>query len=213
MNKIASLCNKFMGHIDFKVYTTTVISIFILIGLIPGIIYLPEQFGYENGIFENIQMLILFLACGFALKSKSPDNKTFFTFVFLVLTILMIREVNCGRTIFFPIPGEVNEFYRWNEIKYGWLAHPLFGTYIGLVGIYFLKNKLYLNIINILKTYKLPIWNIILMLIGMTVALYAEEVAHNAIVEEISELLFYTALTSIIFLYTQSKDFLTNKKC
>ena len=42
----------------------------------------------------------------------------------------MIREVNCGRTLFFHIPGTENAFYSWKEIKYGYLVHPIYGTYI-----------------------------------------------------------------------------------
>ena len=199
-------------HCDFKIYLTTILCILILLGLAPGMKYLPAPYGYENGLFENIQMVLLFISCGFALKTQNMEHKKFFTFVFLVLTILILREINCGRTIFFAIPGQENAFYSWKQIKYGWLAHPIYGAYMTLVGIYFLKNKIYLNLINIIKNYKLPIWNILLMLTGMALATYAEEVTHNAIMEEITEMLFYTALCSIIYCYSISKNFLENNK-
>ena len=117
----------------------------------------------------------------------------------------MLREVNCGRTIFFAIPEEVNEFYRWSEIKYGWLAHPIYGAYIACVGVYFLKNKLYVNLWNNFTKIRLPILDILFMLLGMGLGLYAEEFAHNFILEESTELLFYVALTSIVYLYSQNK--------
>lgn len=191
-------------HCYFDFYLGSIITILVAIIIYPAYLLLPESFGYENGLIENIQLAVLAFACFFALKPKNMENKKFFTFVFLVLTILMIREVNCGRTIFFAVPGEVNSFYRWSEIKYGWLAHPTFGLYITGVAIYFLKNKLFLNLWNILKSYKLPILSIFLMLIGIVTGLYGEEVLHNMVFEELAELLFYVALTSIIFLYSRN---------
>jgi hypothetical protein len=113
----------------------------------------------------------------------------------------MLREINCGRTLFFPIPGEVNHFYSWKDIKYGWLAHPLYGLYIGCVGVYFIWNKLYINLWNLIKNIKFPIWNIILMLAGATIGMYAEKALENMLLEEMTEMLFYASLMGIVWLY------------
>ena len=173
--------------------------------MIPATIFLPEKFGYENGLIENLQLLFLFAGIFFALRAKT--DKKFFYFVALVLGILIIREVNCGRTIFFPIPGEINAFYSWKEIKYGWLAHPLYALYITFVGMYFLKNKLYVNLWQKFKNIKFPIWNFVLMLLGMFLGIYAEECVHNFVLEESTELLFYIALINFVYLYSQDKNF------
>ena len=193
-------------HFDFNMYGTTYLSLFFAFLIIPCVIFAPQEFGYENGVLENIQLVFLFLMGFLALKSKT--DKKFFTFIFLVVTILFLREINCGRTIFFAVPGEVNSFYRWSEIKYGWLAHPLYGMYIASVGIYFLKNKLFINLWQKISKIKLPVWDISLMTVGMILGLYAEEVAHNFILEEITELLFYVALFGIVYLYSQNKKFI-----
>ena len=206
MSKISNFMEFFKKHLSVDLYIGTFFALLSALIIIPGYMFLPDFFGYENSVLENLQMFVLICACFFAIKTKDIDNKKFFNLVFLVLTILMIREVNCGRTIFFAIPGEVNEFYRWSEIKYGWLAHPLFGIYIASVAIYFLKNKLFLNIWNIIKTYKFPIFSLLLMLLGMATGIYGEEVLHNAVFEELAELLFYVALASIIYLYSQKKQ-------
>ena len=71
------------------------------------------------------------------------------------------------------------------------------------VGIYFLKNKLFIKLWEMIKNTKLPIWDIALMLLGMVLGIYAEECAHNFVFEEITELLFYTALVGIIWLYSK----------
>lgn len=202
---IGKLKNWVGAHFDFKCYPTTYISIIIALLIVPCVMFLPERYGYENGLLENIQMVVLFAGCFIAMRSKV--DKKFFYFVTMVLAILMLREVNCGRTLFFAVPGEVNSFYSWKEIKYGWLAHPIYGAYMTYVGIYFLYNKLFLNLWDKIRNVRFPIWDVIFMLTGMTLGLYAEKVAHNMVFEEITELLFYTGLVGIIYLYSNHENF------
>ena len=207
MNKII---NFMQSHINFGMQGVTIISIITAIAIAPFMMFLPERCGWENGLLENIQMVVLFLGVFFALRPKT--DKKFFIFIALVLGILILREVNCGRTLFFPVPGVENAFYRWSEIKYGYLAHPLYGLYMACVGIYFLKNKLFINLWQKIKNIKLPIWNFLLLLLGMAGGIYAEECAHNFIMEESTELLFYTALIGFIYLYSQHKYFIEESK-
>lgn len=203
MEKVKNFINK---HISFKFDIAAIISLFFAILIIPAVMFLPERCGYENGLIENIQLVVLFLGVFFALRPKV--DKQFFTFVAMVLGILLLREVNCGRTIFFPIPGEVNAFYSWKDLEYGWLAHPIYGAYIAFVGIYFLKNKLFINLWQKIRDIKFPFWNFLFMLLGMALGLYAEECVHNFVFEEITELLFYVALIGFIYLYSRNKDFI-----
>lgn len=197
--------NFIKNHFDFKIYACTWLSIIVAIMVIPCVLFLPQHFGYENGLLENMQMLTLFIGLILAIKAKI--NKQFFYFVAMVIGILVIREVNCGRTLFFPIPGEVNAYYSWKDIKYGWLAHPIYGIYMAYVAFYFFKNKLFINLLNYIKKVKFPIWNIVLMITGMGLGLYAEKVMENFVFEEISELLFYVSLVGIIYLYAYNKNF------
>ncbi len=212
-------------HLDFKIYGVTWIAILNTILIAPCILYLPKKYGNENGILENLQLIVLL--CGFILclsykKIKSKQNQDneitsvdksmvkFFKFAALVIVILFLREINCGRTIFFPIPGEVNAFYGWKDLKYGWLAHPLYGLYMAYVGIYFLINKLFLTLWDIIKNIKFPVWNIVLMIVGIIGGILGEEVYHNMVMEEITELLFYVSLVSIIYLYACNNNFQKN---
>ena len=119
----------------------------------------------------------------------------------------MLREINCGRTLFFAVPNKVNTFYSWKEIKYGYLAHPLYGLYITGVGLYFFINKLFIDMWEIIKKIKFPVWNFVLLIIGISVGMYAEKCLENAILEELGELLFYVSLMSIIWLYGFNKKF------
>lgn len=192
-------------HLDFKIYGVTWLAILSAIAIVPCVLYLPESYGYENGLLENIQMAVLFI--GLYLSFTAKVDKKFFIFAGLVLTILMLREVNCGRTLFFAIPGEVDAFYSWSEIKYGYLAHPLFGLYMASVAVYFLWNKLFINLWNIIKNIKFPVWNVLLLIAGVILSLYAEHTLDNAVMEEITELLFYVSLVGIIYLYSRNENF------
>lgn len=190
-------------NFDFKLSITDILCIAIILLAIPGIMYLPVKFGYENGFIENLQIIVLFTSCYYAIRAK--ENRKFFNLVLMFLGILLLREVNCGRTIFFPIPGVENAFYSWKDIKYGWLAHPLFGIYIGATVLYGLWNKFYIDLWNILKKTKLPFWSILFLIIGIVLSLVAEKCTHNFLFEEFSELLMYISLLSIIKKYSQKE--------
>ena len=114
-------------HLNFKVYNVTIAAIIAALAIAPCVMFLPESYGFENGVLENLQLIVLFLGFIFALMAK--DNKKFFYFVAMIIAVLAIREVNCFRTVFFAIPGEINEFYTWDQIKFGWLYHPIYGLF------------------------------------------------------------------------------------
>ena len=192
-------------HFYFGWHWTSVLALIIALLVYPAIQYLPKTWGYENGILENAQMIILLI--GFILALKSKYHKQFFNFAALIITIIALREINCGRTIFFPIPGTVNQFYKWKDIPYGYLAHPLYGLYIAWVAIYFLKNKCYIPLKNMLTKIPLPVWNIAMMFLGIGLGEYAENCTHCFVFEEMGELLFYVSLVGIIYLYTIKDKF------
>lgn len=202
--------NFILKHVNFEFQFVTWIGILTALAIIPAVIFLPEKYGFENGIIENLQLIVLFIGLFFAQKPKT--NKQFFNFVAMVIGILIIREVNCGRTIFFAIPDTENAFYSWKEIKYGWLAHILYGIYMAIVGIYFLKNKLFITLWEKIRDIKLPFWNFILLITGMALGTYAEECVHNLVLEESTELLFYVALIGFVYLYSRNENFITTNK-
>ena len=194
------------NHLDFRFYSVTWIALVVGLAIIPALMYMPQKYGYENGLLESVQMVVLFGILAMCLTSKV--NKRFFRFAALALTIIMIREVNCGRTLFFHIPGTENSFYSWKEIKYGYLVHPIYGTYIGLIGLTFLCKKLYVDMWNMIKNIKLPVWNLLFMGIASFCGAIAEKATNNNFIfEEGFELLFYVALAGIVYLYSRNENF------
>ncbi len=192
-----------------KKYINLKLDLFVYMGLavffliLPASLYLPPEFGYENGLIENMQMIILILSCCLVIKSK--ERKTFFNLILMILIILILREINCGRTLFFPIPGQDNAFYSWKEIPYGWLAHPLYGIYIAATVIYGFIYKFWTDLQFYITKTKIPIWNTLLLVSGIVLSLLAEKMTENFVFEEMSELLMYVSILGIVYMYSQKK--------
>ena len=193
------------NHFDFNFYPITVPAVICLLSIVPCVLSLPEKYGFENGIIENIQMVVLLITFIFCIKAK--QYKKLFIFMALVILLLALREVNYGRTIFFPVPGQENMYYSWKDIKYGFLVHPFVAVYIISSLAYFAFNKLYFAVWEIFTKIKLPVLNISLMAIGICLGVYAEKYTHSFVFEEMAELLFYLSLSSIIYLYAFNKNF------
>lgn len=193
-------------HIDFKVYGVTWLAFLVALGMIPALMYMPQSWGWENGILENTQMVVLWIIIGFCLTAKK--HKRFLKLAALITTIIVIREVNCGRTLFFHVPGTDNQYYPWREIKYGYLAHPIYGVYIALVSLIAIKNKFFQDLWEIAKTVKFPFWNILIAIFAMFMGAIAEKATNNNFIfEEGFELLFYVSLFGIVYLYSRHKDY------
>lgn len=77
-------------HLNFKVYKVTVAAIIAALAIAPCVMFLPESYGFENGVLENLQLIVLFLGFIFALMAK--DNKKFFYFVAMIIAVLAIRR-------------------------------------------------------------------------------------------------------------------------
>ena len=172
-----------------------------LLCVCPGA-FLPEVCFYENGLVENLQLVVLALGGWFCLKSG--HHRSLFCVVGLVVLMLMLREVNCGRTLFFAKPGEVNAFYKWGEIPYGWVVRLMYGVFIAGVSACFLCRRLYREVGVVLRSSGVPVWNAVFLLLSGCVAVCGERVLHSLPVEELSELVFYTSLTGMIYLYSRA---------
>lgn len=185
-------------HADFKVNRANIVALIVVLSIFPAYRFLPEQFGYENGFLENLQMLVLLLCGVFAFKAN--NFKRFFNVLILFIIIFALREINCGR-VFFPIEGEVNSFYQWEEIKYGFIVGPLYEIFIAFSCIWILVKKAYMDLWYMVTKTKLPIWSIVFFLLGMGLSLYADKHMSSHVFEEMAELLMYVSVCGLIFEY------------
>ena len=115
-------------RLDFKFHPVSILPLLFVLLTYPAMKYLPVNYCYENSLLENFQLFVLLSTFVVCIKSKT--DKKFFYSLALVCVILFLREINCGRTVFFPIEGVENAFYSWKDIKYGYLAHPLYGAFM-----------------------------------------------------------------------------------
>ena len=66
------------NHIDFKFYGVTWIALLVGLSIIPMLLFLPQKYGYENGLIENTQMCVLFITLYYVYHQKLI--KSFLTF-------------------------------------------------------------------------------------------------------------------------------------
>lgn len=205
---------KLKEHIDWRMQPIHIVTLVLAVIGIPLAWTLPVECGYENGLVENTQMAVLLLGIVFALTAK--DHREVCIFAVFVLVLLLSREMNTGRTVFFP-KDEPNSFYRWKELPshYKIIAYSVNGAIMAAAGIYFLYARVWKKGWELVKNYQFPIWSFILMVLGMGAGMAAEKNAHLGgseegvlrlvTVEEAAELVFYLGLVSFIYLYGRSK--------
>ena len=199
----------FKNLFDFRFYRVTWIVLLVALSIIPMLMFMPQKFGYENGLIENIQMTVLFIIMYLSLTAKTNIN--LFRFVALALTLIIIREVNCGRTLFFPIPNEYHKYYSWRDLPWPWLGkvvHAIYGAWMAIVAIIFFKKKVHIDLWQTLKNIKLPFWNLLFAGFATFMGAIAEDLTNNNFIfEEGFELLFYVSLLSLVWLYSRHQNF------
>ncbi len=199
-------------HLDFKCYPVSIIAFVVLILIFPALKFMPQSYGFENGFLEDIQMAVLFGIMLLCVSAKY--NKRFFKYVIFALVIIMLREVNLGRTLFFPIDGEVGKFYSWRDINaqlgfpLGKCVHFVYGLYIAFVAVLFIIKGIFKDAWMLIKNTKLPFWNLLLMAFSSFMGAIAEKATNNNFIfEEGFELLFYVALLGVAYLYSRNVNF------
>lgn len=198
------LINNIKKRLDFNFYWVSFFPLLFLVLTYPAMKWLPIQYTYENSLIENFQVFILFII--FFLCKNTKIDKKFYNSLALVAVILLLREVNCGRTIFFPIEGVENAFYSWKDIKYGFLAEPLYGLFIAFSGIYFLKTKSYMVLFKYIQNAKLAVYNWLFLFLGIILGTLGEKIGNFAL-EEMTETIFYLSLMGLIYLQAFNKKY------
>lgn len=164
---------------------------------------LPEAFGHKNSPVETVQMVVVLI--GLYISCTAKDYRNLFVFVSLVLFFVFAREVNYGRTLFiFEDPENANQFPKWKDMEYGWVAHVAVGLYITGILIYFIWRKVWIELQRMLSSVPLPVWDVLLA-VSALIAGVAYEAQHDNLSEELSELVLYVGGVGILYLYTRNK--------
>lgn len=235
-DKIVNFLN---NHFNFKP-TKGFWAVFLATVILTLLSFLfPPIYGYENGVIETVQMVVLFAMI--ALCATAKYNRRFFRYAIYFVLIIILREINCFRTVFyykvspFPIEGREDMFYPWKEIYYeyflnitsfsnqtktfqgiiklGPIVHAIYGLFMGLVLLFFFVKKIFIDFWNILKKVKFPFWSCLLLLALIIFARICDTVFENSSIEETAELLMYVLITRIIWLYTRNKEYNAEDNC
>lgn len=165
---------------------------------------MPLEWGYENSLVENIQMAVL--AGALVLCATARNHRGFYRFAAAVVLLLMLREVSFGRTIFFPVEGQVDTYYKWKEIPYGWLAHWVIGAIMAAMAAVFILKRLWKSLWEIVLQKAFPVWGVVLMGFGVVLTSAMEKVFHDIVAEEVSELGMYLAFAYLVAVYTRRPE-------
>lgn len=165
---------------------------------------MPLEWGYENSLVENIQMAVL--AGALVLCATARNHRCFYRFAAVVVLLLMLREVSFGRTIFFPVEGQVDTYYKWKEIPYGWLAHWVIGAFMAAMAAVFILKRLWKPLWEIVQQKAFPVWGVVLMGFGVVLTSAMEKVFHDIVAEEVSELGMYFAFAYLVAVYTRRSE-------
>ena len=187
---------------DWHILPMTILGMLLLVAIYPLMRYAPAEWFVEDGVVENIQLLILVIAFGVALCAKF-EHKMFVLVAFLVL-FLIVREVNGGRAFFCARYLDPDEICRWNNMKYGYLADWIRGIFAIGVLIYALAAKLWQPIWRYVTKAPLYVWDFLLFAVAAVGAQIAETAyIDNEIMEEGMETVMYIMLIRLIWRYAR----------
>ena len=199
-----SLLTNLPKRIDYRVHKTTIAVLLAAVVCFSLSFILPESHGHKNAPPEFAQLGLLVLSAIYAFTAN--NKRRFFIFAGFVIIFLSLREINYGRTLwFFADESNPTKFPKWKDIPYGWLAHVLVGVYLVILAAVFVWKKLWRDILDILQSSALPIWELAIGVLLAAAAHTVEEVIHDNLMEECLELGFYICLTTLLWRYTRNK--------
>ena len=175
--------------LDFKFYKE---NLLIVLSLIVSMVFIKVfnlESIEENTLLENLQLVALL--GGFFVSIKTKKYKTFFTFLAMLFLLMFAREISYGRVF---INEEIVHFNKK-------LCHILVGIYIGLGVSYALIKKIWVDIIDMIKNIKFPIWTILISVLCVLIQIISEKTLHNSCIEETVELMLYCSMIVLVLIY------------
>ena len=201
----------FKKRLDFSIQTSTLLTFLVAIVCVFLYLYAPDTWAYENGMLENLQMILLMLSLLFCITSRT--DKSLYLFFACILFFMMLREVNCGRMLFLSRNGEFfysglpADYLKWKEIPHGTTIRTvIYGTVILLCLLALCRKGNFTALKQTLLHTQLPFWELLFMIIAVLSSITAERLHICFVTEEVSELLLYAALASAIFRYSRARQ-------
>lgn len=183
----------------------TFAELLLLLSVYPLVRYANPQWFAEDGVVENLQLLIC-LGC-FLVAWRASHDQNMFRFFALIVVLLICREVNTGRhwlCAYYDLPYDSS----WKEIPYGYVLKWGRDLFAMIIVIYFFIRKVYRPLWLYVQKAPLYIWEFLFFGVGVVLALLAEKPIDNETMEEVAETLFYVVLFNLIWRYAHDKKVL-----
>lgn len=171
--------------------------------------FLPENVARENGPIENFQLVLLAIGvylCWQALKKTNiKTDKYVWQAGALFYVLLFLREISWGRALLMRPYGTMPQ---WRELGIlGDLAHPVIGILIALLLFLFWRGRF----LRFLKTVKIPMWDLIFLVLFIVLVDISEHyncsIFHGEIDEELFECAMYFEMLRVTgFVFKNKKQ-------
>ncbi len=164
---------------------------------------LPESFGDENGVIENIQLLWLVAGMVYCWRMRSKKVRSWGGDVralgfggALYFFLLFMREISWGRVLFTDAMGNHLEYSQMG--LYGKMVHPMIGVIIVLALFMLYRAKIWKMLVMI----KLPYRSLLLLALFITFAWVGEKhiltFIKGQLLEELAEFGAYMMMFFIV---------------
>lgn len=185
-------------RLDFTFYPDLYWYIAVLVLAVPAQMFLPVECGYETGIVENTQLLMLGLGMVFCIRSRY--QRELFYVAAAILFVMLLRETNFGKTVFYSDPVRPNKFLSWDKIWYAPYVDPVMILYGIGVAVYAIRKKLWIPLWKYVCKVRIPVWLVLGFLLAFIVSSVLDKCKMD-ILEEMVELAAYVAMICIVRLY------------
>lgn len=191
--------------------------IVLLIAAYPLAKVLPSRFGWENGVIENFQVIVLLLGMTIALlfafqNRKTPPLTSFGWACAIIWFICFAREISWGAVFFPPLDfGNHGPVYSSRSLWYKEAVYPVIALLIGTSIFLFIKYRVHHLFLDLIRQKRFPWLETGTVFLAMLISNFAEGHGqiigpHHQVLEELTELLAYLGLFFIqlqIFIQTR----------
>lgn len=174
--------------------------VFFALVLVATDAFLPLWLGEENGVIENLQVVLLALAV-YVCQRKMTDREGQYRLLWLagmLTTLLLIgRELSWGRVFLEPL--ENGTFPPVSALPYGKVLYPAIGALMVVILVLLVRG----HIVRYLRTYGVPRPQFCWMVVAAVVVVLSEK--HHVfpwekgmLIEEMAELFVYGLYLNIL---------------
>ena len=200
MKRILAFFTDCWRRLNWSTNYGTWLEMVLIMAVVPAMRWGNPQWFVEDGLIENMQLLVL--AAGLVVAFKATENRPLFVLAAFVVMFMIIRETNLFRGWFCEKYLSADELCKWSAFRYGWIADAVRWLFVGYIAYYAWRKRLWRLLGDYVQKAPIYVWDIAilgLMMVGGTVAEFA--CVDNEIMEEECELIAYVALVNCIYRY------------